>query len=889
MVYFILQKTTKTVRFNLLLLICIIYSFHQSHAQEQFIDKTFANSGIRLDSSFGASFYFLKTLVQTSGKIIVKASTQSGNNSYFFRFNSNGTIDSSFGHNGILHLDTTFCRNMASDEDGNIFIDYEHPTIYYHYFISKINSNGKIDTTFGENGKLIISKPSSTAYKTPILKNKYLYVFSYESNPSKEFLLKYDLNGNKDTNFGQNGIFEISATKSNYSLPHVEIDQINNIYLLQIINDTTYCAKYDNTTKSDLNFGQNGLLKLTSDKYFTKIKILDTLGFFVFDNHSITKYFNSGEIDSSFKHLNLAISIGSITDFKKVTDGYLVSTFKQYPKIEFTIFKMSAYGRLDSNSIINKKFDYDYNFFFTADNDHIYYNTFEYTIPKGSILSIEKFDLFGKYETKFAKSGKVEWMAGFGNSYGVFCQHLGNKEIIQMSVESTGYLHNYYFVARKFNLQGKLNTSFGDNGKLTYQKDVSFCDITNGVDFTSEIDELGRFYFASNCWNSRENIYYQVLLRFLNNGKLDTSFANILLDYKNNKFTIGDITAFKRLKNKNILIATDKLKFFPNLKLILLDSNGLLIKNLELPTLMSRFGININQIQQAENGHIYISGLMAESIAFRENKEYSYISSYDQEGKLDTTFGKNGIWISDDFTYEKYFSSTWNPLKITDQNEMFLLRHSFSDQRVYKVKATGISDTNFGQNGVIIDTTISQRRLYKFLLDDDNNTYLLKYYNSEILLTRFNSNGLLDSTYGVNGNILIPLNNRTYHPNDFTMDDDKNIYITGTADPATFMIKILNKLETSISKDKNTTFSSSVYPMPISRYFTLQLPQNFTETIKINLLNANGQFIKTLHSNSVNLGQQEIKLDIGSNLNPGIYFLQIKSSNHSEIIQIIIQ
>ncbi|MGB3197052.1 MAG: T9SS type A sorting domain-containing protein, partial [Saprospiraceae bacterium] len=80
-----------------------------------------------------------------------------------------------------------------------------------------------------------------------------------------------------------------------------------------------------------------------------------------------------------------------------------------------------------------------------------------------------------------------------------------------------------------------------------------------------------------------------------------------------------------------------------------------------------------------------------------------------------------------------------------------------------------------------------------------------------------------------------------------------------------------------------------VYPMPISRYFTLQLPQNFTEAIKINLLNANGQFTKTLHSNSVNLGQQEIKLDIGSKLNPGIYFLQINSSNHSEIIQIIIQ
>lgn len=154
------------------------------------------------------------------------------------------------------------------------------------------------------------------------------------------------------------------------------------------------------------------------------------------------------------------------------------------------------------------------------------------------------------------------------------------------------------------------------------------------------------------------------------------------MDYKNSKFVDGRITAFKRLNNKNILIAIDKLKFFPNLKLSLLDSNGVLIKNLELPTLMPRFEINIDQIQQAKNGQIYISGLLAESIAFKELKVHSYISSYDHDGKLDTTFGKNGMWISDHFTNEKYFSTSSNPLRITDQNDIFLLRNSFSDQRV---------------------------------------------------------------------------------------------------------------------------------------------------------------------------------------------------------------
>ncbi len=886
MVCFILHSTIKYVRFCLVFLICCLNYSNHVQAQEQFIDKTFANSGIRLDSSFGASFYFLRSLVQTSGKIIVKANSKLGNNSYVFRFNANGIIDSTFGQNGILHLDTTFCRNMASDEDGNIFIDYEHPTIYYQYFISKINSSGKIDSTFGEKGKLIISKPSSTAYKTPILKNNNLYVFSYESNPSKEFISKFDLYGNKDTNFGQNGIFEIASTRSIYSQPNVEIDQMNNFYFLQTINDTTYCAKHDNTTKPDLKFGLNGLIRLTSDMYSAKIKILDSLGFFVIDNYSITRFFNSGEIDSNFRQFNLTLPLVSITELKKITDGYLVSTFKKYPTIEFTIYKMSVDGRLDSNSIINKKFEYDYEFHFTADNENIYYYNFTYPITKGSILSIEKFDLFGKYDSKFGISGKVEWMAGFGNSYGIFCQHLGNNEIFQLSITSPGSPGYGYVVAHKFNPKGILTKTFGDNGALVYEKGISF---GNGNDFICEIDELGRLYYAGQRYNPHEDRYYQVLLRFLHNGNLDTSFINILLDYKNSKFVDGRITAFKRLNNKNILIAIDKLKFFPNLKLSLLDSNGVLIKNLELPTLMPRFEINIDQIQQAKNGQIYISGLLAESIAFKELKVHSYISSYDHDGKLDTTFGKNGMWISDHFTNEKYFSTSSNPLRITDQNDIFLLRNSFSDQRVYKVKASGISDSNFGHNGVIVDTITSQRRLYKFIVDEDNNTYLLKFYNSEILLTRYNSNGKLDSTYGINGNILIPLNNRMYYPTDFTIDNDNNIYITGTVDPATFTIKILNKIETSISKDKNTTFSSSVYPMPISRYFTLQLPQNFTEAIKINLLNANGQFIKTLHSNSVNLGQQEIKLDIGSKLNPGIYFLQINSSNHSEIIQIIIQ
>ena len=99
----------------------------------------------------------------------------------------------------------------------------------------------------------------------------------------------------------------------------------------------------------------------------------------------------------------------------------------------------------------------------------------------------------------------------------------------------------------------------------------------------------------------------------------------------------------------------------------------------------------------------------------------------------------------------------------------------------------------------------------------------------------------------------------------------------------------MNKLETSISKDKIKTFHSSIYPIPISQYFTVQLSHDNNEAIDINILNANGQFIRSLHSNLVSSTQKELKLNIGTNLNPGIYFLQINSLNNSEIIQIVLQ
>jgi hypothetical protein len=613
------------------------------------------------------------------------------------------------------------------------------------------------------------------------------------------------------------------------------------------------------------------------------------LVFFGIDNYSITRYLNSGEIDSSFKQFNLNTPGLTILDFNQVSDGYVVSTDNSIRGSDFNIYKINPHGILDSILIFHKIKSSSYYFKSTVNNDHIYFINHEYSKQKGSLLSLEKFNLLGNKDISFGNSGITEWMAGYVNSYGIFIQNFVKNELFQMSVESPSVLNNAYFVARKFNSKGELIKSFGNNGILTYERDISISNRTFGLDFTSEIDELGRFYYAGFRRKVHEDGYCQNLLRFLSNGNLDTSFANILLNSNNDICINGRIAAFKRLKNKNTLIAIDDLENYSNSKLKLLDSNGVIIKNIELPSILPGFSIYINQIQQAANGLIYISGEIYEYQGSNDFKVYAFISSYDQEGKLDTTFGKKSMWISDDYELKKSYSYSFGSLKIAQQNDIFLLRIINFNQQVYKIRSSGILDTTYGQNGIIVDSSLFQSRLYKFLLDEDENVYLLEYSNSNILLTRYDSKGNIDLTYGIHGKILIPLNYRINYPTDFAMDEAKNIYITGTAKPATFTIKILNKLETSISKDKIKPFHSSIYPIPISQYFTLQLSHDNNEAIDINILNANGQFIRSLHSNLVSSTQKEIKLDIGTNLNPGIYFLQINSLNNSEIIQIIIQ
>ncbi|MCC7534288.1 MAG: T9SS type A sorting domain-containing protein [Bacteroidia bacterium] len=129
------------------------------------IDTTFANNG-QFIFDFGFDDYANSVLIQNDDKIIIGglSSTWDGvnTNSIFnqfsiLRLNNNGTIDSSFGINGIfaLDFDPIDCGavTMALQSDGKIIAVGRYNNGSSLQFIAiRITTNGLLDINFGNNG-----------------------------------------------------------------------------------------------------------------------------------------------------------------------------------------------------------------------------------------------------------------------------------------------------------------------------------------------------------------------------------------------------------------------------------------------------------------------------------------------------------------------------------------------------------------------------------------------------------------------------------------------------------------------------------------------------------------------------------------------------------------
>ena len=124
------------------------------------------NTNGTLDSGFGASGKVLiggnnagpafAVAVQTDGKILVAAPANLALT--VFRFNNNGSVDSTFGSNGATAIQAVglflapASGGIALEPDGRILVATAHNDGGGQRIVARLLANGQLESTFGSNG-----------------------------------------------------------------------------------------------------------------------------------------------------------------------------------------------------------------------------------------------------------------------------------------------------------------------------------------------------------------------------------------------------------------------------------------------------------------------------------------------------------------------------------------------------------------------------------------------------------------------------------------------------------------------------------------------------------------------------------------------------------------
>ena len=193
-------------------------------------DVSFGTNGVAYYRQWAEE---LTMVIQPNQKILVTGrliDTLAGNTIFgLLRFNTNGTIDNTFGTAGTATLPAVgqdFGRGIAVQPDGKILLTGDAYNVQSFIRIARFTVSGMPDATFGNNGEILLA-PSSNgnlANNVNVQADGKIIVagtmnFQANMGTSDFFILRLLPNGTTDMSFGTNG--EVSTDFLNSDIAFV--------------------------------------------------------------------------------------------------------------------------------------------------------------------------------------------------------------------------------------------------------------------------------------------------------------------------------------------------------------------------------------------------------------------------------------------------------------------------------------------------------------------------------------------------------------------------------------------------------------------------------------------------------------------------------------------
>lgn len=245
-----------------------------------------------------------------------------------------------------------------------------------------------------------------------------------------------------------------------------------------------------------------------------------------------------------------------------------------------------------------------------------------------------------------------------------------------------------------------------------------------------------------------------------------------------------------------------------------------------------------------------------------ENNDYKkFIAKYSSQGQLETSFGNNGVVIVETTNNDhQYFQR----LFIQNDEKIVIggyVENPLNNEKIYQIKRflnNGNVDSTFGVDGTaVIFNDASQNNIHLFISDigqhSDGKLLICAEGWQSSKLTRLNTNGSVDSTFGNDGNVAIDLlttNGLNYKLVECLTDD-----------------KILLGAYVNFSNTSGTESNIRIYKLNydgsldinygLNGYHTFELPNQIVGINGMHILNNNELLINGFHND---LGSTDNKI-----------------------------
>lgn len=300
------------------------------------LDSSFDVDG-KLFIDLGGTDVALNVAVQQDGKIIIAGSSYAGSNLNLVRINANGSIDTTFDVDGKLAAPHNI-NSVTLQSDGKILIVDNDTFNDNFYSITRYNTNGSVDTSFGNNGTALDRfYYQGNLAKDVVVQADGKILIAGTANNDFFALLRYNSDGTLDTTFGNIGFITTDFSTSNAANFNTGKDggesitlQANGKILIagySSSNNGTYkfaIARYNSDGSLDVSFDGDG--KVTTYLNFTN----GAKSITVQDDGKILVAGSMGVIGDGANFAIIRLNANGSLDTTFDGDGIVTTSFGQY-------------------------------------------------------------------------------------------------------------------------------------------------------------------------------------------------------------------------------------------------------------------------------------------------------------------------------------------------------------------------------------------------------------------------------------------------------------------------------------------------------------------------------------------------------------------------------